>query len=123
MKSGITRVGRVKCTGVKLLIQILITLLGNTVETAVDLFEQPIIIEFRHALASIVPRGASEVIHSGRCEIPVIPNKFQNTVINRSHPFTFLPDYIFTVSAYIHRITGMLQWSKYVIQSNHDSTL
>lgn len=92
---------------VKLFIEVLKALVCNTVETAINLVEQPILSENRHSLTGIVARWAAKVIYGGRGQIAMRADKLQNAIVDWSHPISLFPHSIITASCYTHRTTGM----------------
>lgn len=77
---------RVKGGGVELLVEVLMTLLGETIDAASPVFYEAVLSEFAESVTTVILGCHTELIEGFRSQIHLIAEMLQNLIIDWHHP-------------------------------------
>gem|GEM_PF-5867784 len=97
---------RLQLARVEFLIEIGLTILGDSIETTIDFLQETVLGELLATRARMLTNGAAECLYCGGCQIPVFPDEFENTVIRWCHPLGGFPHFVTYCFARWHMNTG-----------------
>ena len=81
-----SRIDFVKLGRVEFLVEVGTAVVGEAVEAAVDLFEQPVSSELLGAATGMVRRRTSESLDRTGRQVPLLADQLQDPIVGRNHP-------------------------------------
>lgn len=77
---------RLELGGVEILVQVIATVVGETVESARDPLDEAVTAEDGEPVTGVVAHGNPEVVDGTRSEVPLVPHQLQDLIVDRLHP-------------------------------------
>lgn len=102
-----------KLAGVNFAIKVLDSCLCDSVQPTIDAFNHSISIELSETIPSVIPTRVDTNLISiardcSRCEVPVLAQSFQDTLVSGASPFSRLSNHIAGWVTSAHRYTDIL---------------
>jgi len=95
----------IEFAGVEFLVEIGSALFGDSIESAMDLFEQSVFGQFTTSATGVLSDWPTLGFDSRRREIPILSDEFEDSIIRGNHPVRLFSHGIGISRCRTHRIT------------------